>query len=101
MTSEEVTYADLKFTTLENARDRELRTDRPKGSGGAGGHFSPRQTRTLENIVHVALRGGCHLPRVALGALWSQISETGGRKVKRQGIKKNGRVENVGKKFKI
>lgn len=57
MTSEEVTYADLRFITLEKSQDQELQTARAKGSGGVGGQFSPRQTLTLENILYVTLRG--------------------------------------------
>lgn len=91
--TEEVTYADLKFVTLEKLQTKDIQTARAKGSVDVGwGQLSTGQTFTLDNILmwHSEEIVTYVFPK---GDLWTQIfKETGGTE-KWQDVKKNVSLE--------
>lgn len=99
----EVTYADLRFTTLGKSQDQELQTARAKGSGDVGGHFSPRQTLTLENTSLSDTQRRMSPAKKHHGFL-DPFGLKSSKKLegeKRQEIKKNGRVKDVENLFRF
>lgn len=91
--TEEVTYADLKFVTLEKLQTKDIQTARAKGSVDVGwGQLSTGQTFTLDNILmwHSEEIVTYVFPK---GDLWTQIFKEIGGTEKWQDVKKNVSLE--------
>ncbi|KAM9203266.1 LOW QUALITY PROTEIN: C-type lectin domain family 7 member A-like [Mergus octosetaceus] len=87
--TEEVTYADLKFVTLEKLQTKDSQTARAKGSIDVGwGQLSTGQIFTLDNIL--MWRSEEIVTYVfPKGDLWTQIFKEIGGTEKWQDVKKN------------